>query len=205
MQRVWVSVLAVVCWGCDLIAPPVTSAPVTPEVPTQSQLPDLGDVLVLVGASGSFKRTADRTLEAPARFVVWDDGRAVVAISDLTLPPIYRSLVLSADELADVRRILLGAELSTFHSENVMGGSFCADCNVTILQTDVSGQVVEIALAGLPLSGREPGSTRDLPYPDRVVEALRVVNILRVRVTADGEAWTGDVPTVMITPVVGAG
>ena len=202
MQRVWLSVLAVVCWGCDLIAPPVTSAPVTPEVPTQSQLPDLGNVLVLVGTSGYFERPEDRTMEAPARFVVWDDGRAVVAISDVTLPPVYRSLVLSPDELAELRRILLDAQLETYHSATVMGQGFCIDCNVTILQTDVSGQAIEIAVAGLPSLEPEPGG---YSYPDGVVEAVRVVNILRARVSADGEAWSGDVPTVMITPVVGGG
>jgi hypothetical protein len=180
----------------------VTSAPVTPEVPTESQLPDLGDVLVVVGTSGFFERPEDRTTEAPARFVLWDDGRAVVAISDVTLPPVYRSLVLSPDELAEFRRILLDARLETYHSATVMGPGFCIDCNVTILQTDVSGQAVEIAVAGLPPSEPEPGG---YSYPDGVGEAVRVVNILRARVRTDGEAWTGEVPTVMTTPVVGGG
>lgn len=198
------ALVATTLWACSDLVPQsgLPSAKPTPLLPSQSELPDLGDALVVVAASGFFHAQSDRTVEVPARMVVWDDGTVVVDSSDLTMPAALRSITLDTAEFDELRRLLADANLETYQSANVQGGGNCADCNVTILQTDIAGRTVELALSGLQFEGRQPGSTVAQPYPPNVIAVFRAIASLRLRVLADGAPWSGPVPKVLTTPVV---
>ena len=111
--------------------------------------------------------------------------------------------MLTSDDVDELRRLLLGAHLETYYDTNIQvgGGASCADCYVTIVQTDVAGHVVEFAGRGFPLEGRQPGQTNDLPYPAGVVATMKAISVLADRVRSSGTAWTGVVPTIAITPI----
>ena len=202
MQRALVAITILVA-GCAGPTPlESTAVPPTPVIPAKSELSDLGDVLLLTGISGPFASLAERTLAAPARLVVWDDGRVVAAISSPSETAMYKSVVLTSDDIDELRRLLLDSHLETYYDRNILsGGASCADCNVTIDQIDVSGYVVEFAGRGFPLEGRQPGQTNDLPYPPGIIATMTAVSGLYDRIRASGTSWTGDQPTLVITPI----
>ncbi len=179
-----------------------TTVPPTPVIPAESELPDLGNVFLLVGLSGPFAGLAERTLTAPARLVAWDDGRVVAMISNPGETPMYLSLVLNSDDVGQLRRLLLGAHLETYYDRSILaGGASCADCNATIVQTDVSGHAVEFAIRGFPIEGRQPGQTNDLPYPPGIITTMKAILGLTDRVQISGTSWTGVQPTLTISAI----
>lgn len=206
MKRALVAI-AILVAGCAGPTPvESTAVPPTPVIPAKSELPELGNILLLTGISGPFASLAERTIAAPARLVVWDDGRVVAAISSPSETAVYKSIVLTSDDVDQLRRLLLGAHLETYFDQTVLsGGASCADCNVTIVQTDVAGYVVEVAGRGFPIEGRQPGQTNDLPYPPGIIATLKAVSALYDRVRANGTSWTGVQPTLAITPLEGGG
>lgn len=200
-RAIWLG-MAVFVAACAGLGPVVPSPPLpTPVIPTEAELPDLGSVLLAVGISGPFSSLADRTMTVPARLAVWDDGRVVAAVSHPSDPAAYKSIVFTPGELDELRRLLLDARLETYYDVNVAGSASCSDCNVTIVQTDVSGHVVEFAGRGFPIEGRQPGQTNELPYPAGMVTAMKAISVIEDRAGTGGTSWTGDMPTIAITPI----
>jgi hypothetical protein len=193
--------LLLITAGCTALDLRVSPVPVpTPEQPPRSALTDLGRAFVVVATSGTFIQQSERTQQAPANLVVWDDGlvTANVAVPFIE-PPRYRSIQLSPADFDSFRQLITGANLQTYYDPDVTGNpTRCADCNVGIFDVNLSGRTVEIAMGAFFVGGR-PGPELGRDYPPPVMTLGNALVTLRERFSHDqGVEWTGTIPLVRV-------
>ena len=165
-----------------------------------SMLEPLGSALILRAYSGPFVDHEQRDLQGWPDIIVFDDGSVVVSTSPSFEPdPEYVSIQLDAEEFAAVAEELQEADLRPLAAGGQREGSFCIDCPTTIIRTDVGGDTIEIAAAGL-ITSLDPDYVANLPYPANVIALDRLLNTLAERARAAGKPYDGSVPEVPIAP-----
>lgn len=166
-----------------------------PETPSASDLPgDLGAALFVEATSGNFTDLAQRTEVVAARLTVWDSGLVTGNVASLFDPAQYRSIQLGPAEFDELRSRLSELDLSTYIAQDVTGNPMaCGDCNVQIIETDISGAVVEVAIGGPPGPGR--GDPENVQAVSREVAGL----LERLR-GPEGKPWNGTSPTLQVGP-----
>jgi hypothetical protein len=165
-----------------------------PETPAVGDLPALDDALLVEAVSGHFTLLSERHFFVRARLTVWDSGLVTANVAALFEQPRYRAIQLTVDELSGLRQRLLDGRLTTYFAQDVTGQPLsCADCNVEIIRTDVSGPVVEIAIGSAAVRGSS--------YPSNV-KALsqEILDLLARFHSGGGEPWKGSPPLIQVTP-----
>ncbi len=171
-----------------------------PETPSANDLPEtLGDALLVEATSGTFKALSERTSFVPARVTVWDSGLVTANIAPLFEPAEYQSIQLTDEDFAALRQRLLHAQLTTYIAQDVTGQPLaCADCNVQIIRTDISGTVIEMAIGGYAGAGFD--------YPEGVkLASHEVASLLERFQTGQGAPWRGDPPLVQVSEPAAGG
>lgn len=192
-------IAALLASACATLEPDPTRQmlPATP-VP-DAMLKPLGRALILRTYSGAFIDHEERNLLGPPDVVVFDDGTVVVADTPTADPPTYRSLRLDADALDELVQDLRAADLDNLAAGGQRDASFCIDCPTVIIRTDVSGDTIEVAAAGL-LTTLSAEYVAQLPYPQAVIEVDRLLNRLAERVRNEGVPYFEPVPKIPIAP-----
>lgn len=196
--------VAVLTSACALVEPSPPADPTREMLPArpvpEAMLEPLGNALVIRVYSGEFTDHADRELLGSPDIVVFDDGLVIAAEQPPFEPdPTYVGLQLDPDELEQVRESLLAADLDNLAAGGQRDRSFCIDCPTAIIRTDISGETIEVAAAGL-LTTLTPEYVAQLPYPPEVIAVDRLLNELRDRVRDEGAPYSEPVPLIPIAP-----
>lgn len=111
----------------------------------------------------------------------------------------YLSLQLTDDELEEITDELLAADLENLGAGD-LEGKLGFDCATAIIRTDVSGNTIEIAAAGLISEGVPPEYIAALPYPPGVIAVDRLLNRLARRVLGDPVPYDEPLPLIPVAP-----
>lgn len=172
-----VAAITPILGGCDAARPEIgvveTVAPTPSYRPRPPEtLPRLNDVLVLLAYSGPWQDQSERNRPATPFLTVFDDGLVVGDVAERPEDVSLRATRLTDGELADLRRLLDAADLEPFAAPSSIDGPACADCAVTIIQTDINGPTVEAAFYGLDTT-LPPKYVASLPYAPEIIDLVR--------------------------------